>query len=175
MSPDDRALAMDLLLVRQERLIETISSLSAERWSFRAAEGTWTPAECVEHIVLVETSVVGKLKSDGGGAPSGAAAKALAEGKDSLVLRAVPDRRRRAIAPESFRPSGAWTLAEAAGRFSETRGRTVEFARSTTANLRGIVWPHPLLKELDGVQWLLFVAVHGERHRLQIEETLLYR
>lgn len=121
---------------------------------------------------MVETGVVRELESATGGPPADASVKALAEGKDHFVLRAVPDRRRRAIAPVGLRPTGAWTLDEAAGRFGETRGRTVEFTRSTTANLRDIVWPHPFLKELDGVQWLLFVAVHGERHRLQIEETL---
>ena len=172
MNPDDRALALELLLARQRSLAETIAGLSAGQWTFRAAEGKWTPAECVEHIVLVETSVFRKLESAAAGPPAEAPAKALAEGKDHLVLRAVPDRRRRVVTPEAMRPAGAWTIPEAAGRFGETRGRIVEFTRSTTANLRDIVWPHPFLKELDGVQWLLFVAAHGERHRLQIEETL---
>ncbi len=172
MNPDERAFALELLLARQRSLIATISSLSSEQWSYRAAEGRWTPAECVEHIVLVEASVFDKLEVAAGSPPAEAAAKALAEGKDSLILRAVPDRRRRAVAPESFRPREVRTLAGAIGRFGETRGRTVEFTRSTTANLRDVVWPHPFLKELDGVQWLLFTAAHGERHRLQIEETL---
>ncbi len=113
-----------------------------------------------------------QLETPAGGPPADAVAKALPEGKDTLVLRAVPDRRRRALAPESFRPRGAWTPESAIGRFGQTRGRTVAFTRSTTANLRDVVWPHPFFKELDGVQWLLFAAVHGERHRLQIEETL---
>ena len=139
MSPDDRASAIDLLLARQDRLIETISSFSTEQWSFRAVEGTSTSAECVEHIDLVEMSLVHKLKIDAGGAPPGETAKALAEGKDPRVLRAVPDRRRCASAPKSFRPSRNSTLAEATGRFSQTRGLPAEFARSTTANLCDIV------------------------------------
>ena len=172
MNPDDRALALDLLLARERSLIETLSSLSAGQWNFRLAEGAWTPAECVEHIVLVEASIVRQLETPAGGPPADAAAKALTEGKDTLVLRAVPDRRRRALAPGTFRPRGAWTPENAIGRFGQTRGRTVAFTRSTTANLRDVVWPHPFFKELDGVQWLLFAVVHGERHRLQIEETL---
>ena len=38
MNPDDRALAIGHLLARQRSLAETVAGLSAERWSFRAAE-----------------------------------------------------------------------------------------------------------------------------------------
>ena len=46
----------------------------------------------------------------------------------------------------------------------------LDFARATDADLRALVVPHPALGELDGVQWLLFVAYHTDRHAAQLGE-----
>ncbi len=54
--------------------------------------------------------------------------------------------------------------------FAEARERTLEFARTTRADLRAHFVRNPLFT-LDGVQWLLFVAAHNERHLLQIQEV----
>ncbi|CAA9346123.1 MAG: hypothetical protein AVDCRST_MAG11-3233, partial [uncultured Gemmatimonadaceae bacterium] len=74
-------------------------------------------------------------------------------------------------APEHTRPEGRYaSSAQAAADFGDARAGVLDFARTTAADLRALIVPHPALGELDGVQWLLFVAYHTDRHAAQLAE-----
>jgi hypothetical protein len=51
------------------------------------------------------------------------------------------------------------------------RAKTAAYVATTSDNLRGHIAPHPVLKELDGHQWILLLAAHSARHTAQIEEV----
>jgi len=92
--------------------------------------------------------------------------------KDVSILALAHDRTRKNKAPERSEPKGRCdSLFEALERFRSARDRTLQFAESISVEeLRAKVVPHPLAGTLDGYQLLTLMAVHPERHALQVEE-----
>jgi hypothetical protein len=91
--------------------------------------------------------------------------------RDAEIMASLRDRTRTIEAPETVRPSGGRyaSAEEAAADFAEARAAVLEFARTTAADLRAVFVPHPALRELDGYQWLLFIACHTDRHAAQLD------
>jgi hypothetical protein len=56
--------------------------------------------------------------------------------------------------------------------FEAARERTRDFAASTQADLRRHFFKHPIFGDLDLYQWLLMIAAHCDRHRVQSEEVM---
>lgn len=165
MNPQDRALALDQLRSGWRRLEESVAGLTEAQWNFRPSEGIWSVKDCVEHVAAVEDAVRKALL----GAKAGAAAH-TASNTDEVVMSASPNRAKKIKTGADFEPTDHWTFEETWKNCEASRNRTLAFADTTTRNLREIVLPHPFLNKLDGVQWLLALAGHGERHRQQIEE-----
>jgi len=89
-----------------------------------------------------------------------------------MVLARIPDRSRKAQAPEALQPTNRYGSPEAAVKhFVESRSRTLEFLQKTE-DLRGHAIDNPPLgAKLDAYQWVLFIAAHSERHTKQIDEV----
>lgn len=165
----ERACAVDLLRARQEFLLAAIAGFRPDQWSFRPDAETWSALDCVEHLAIIEAFIFRAVQRTVS-QPADPAKRKLAEGKDATILRAVPARERRVTAPEPVRPTGLLQPHEALEKLAQSRNATIAFAETTELELRDFVFPHPFLKEMDCYQWLLFLAVHQERHTHQIEE-----
>jgi hypothetical protein len=172
MEVHERQLVVDQLTASQARLLELVNGLTPEQWTFRPAEGRWSTAECLEHVMRVEKRILGIIeKKLGSQANDDAPAHDRVRVDDALVARAVPDRTNRREAPEPVRPTGQWPDPnELLAEFRQTRLRTTEFAAATQGDLRRYFLPHMALGELDCYQWLLVLSLHGSRHAQQIEE-----
>jgi DinB superfamily len=155
------------LSVTRGYLLESVSGLSASQWSFKPADGVWSIAENVEHIVLVESAINGIIEgmSDG---PEATAADKRNE-MDEFILNEIPKRSRKGKSPPTAIPTGRWSGPEALQRFVDCRGKSDRLL--VTRRLRGLVFPHPLFGPWDGYQWLLASASHGARHTAQIREV----
>ncbi len=172
MTPSERETVLQHLAAGRDRLHAAAAALDASAWLRRPSPGAWSPCLCVEHIVLVETAVLDTLnRALSAPEPAPASLRALTEGKDAIVLRAVPNRSRKVLAPEPMAPPGLLAPEHALAHFDTARARTIAFAASAPSPVRHAVWRHPYLKELDGYQWLLFIAAHGLRHTIQLEEA----
>jgi len=133
--------------------------------SWRRAPGTWSILECAEHVAVAEEQMLRaweKLAVAGSSDPA----------KDAIILALAHDRVRKAKAPQLSEPKGRCeSLFEALERFRTARDRTLQYAGSVSVEeLRAKVVPHPLAGTLDGYQLLTLIAVHPERHALQVEE-----
>jgi hypothetical protein len=74
-------------------------------------------------------------------------------------------------APDHLRPVARFdSLAAAVSAFLEARERSIEYARSTTDDLRSHFAPHSVLGQLDGYQWLCGNARHAENHAAHVVE-----
>ena len=98
--------------------------------------------------------------------------RAETQGKDEVIMTRIPDRSRKAQAPEILQPTGKYpTRDEVVKHFKEARAKEIAFLESTKEDLRNHMADHPFLKTMDAYQWLLFNGAHSKRHILQIEEV----
>ncbi len=168
MTADERRFAIDRLQQGRERMMRSAASAEGADWNRKPSPEGWSPAECLEHVVIVERLVLARLES---GKPEAVEDPRGSE-RDGRLVRAVADRGHKVTAPERARPSGGWALEQALQWFTEVRDRSIAFAESTNAPLRETRWRHPFFGPIDGYQTLLVLAGHGDRHAAQIEEIL---
>ena len=151
--------------------MQEIERLSESQWSCKCDETAWSAAQCVEHLTEVETGVNARIQallSEGFSDPQ---LCAEAQGKERLILKAIPNRTRRAQAPRQ--PAGSASFSaqvHAANSFKEVRAHTLQFAQTTPHELEKYVFPHFVFGQLNIFQWLLMLSLHCERHTAQIQE-----
>jgi hypothetical protein len=171
MTSDERQRVLDYLEQTKAEILTSTASFSEAQWRFKPSPEQWNAAECVEHIAVVEQSLLRTLQRLAAGPPGSEEALASTRGKDEIILRAVPRRGGKAQAPEPARPSNRWPdTAALLASFAEIRDQTILYVRSTDHSLRSVSHPHIVFGPLDGYQWLLFLAAHSERHLRQLLE-----
>jgi DinB superfamily len=166
LSADQIAKASRHLLVTRDVLVASVTGLSALQWSFRPNYDSWSIAEILEHLVLIEGrvhAIIGNMSS----APEAESGEKQIE-MDDLILNEVPKRSTKVKAPEPVCPEGRWIGEEALECFLTNRERTMQLLAAPL--LRGRVRPHPLFGPWDGYQWLLATGSHTARHTDQIRE-----
>ncbi|HTX14651.1 MAG TPA: DinB family protein [Candidatus Baltobacteraceae bacterium] len=168
MTPAERERAITSLRDSRDRLFATAEKLSPLQLAYKPAPDRWSVAECIEHIIVVENSVFGLIQKAIEQPPE--AAKSGSE--DDAIVATVVDRTQRAKGPEALMPASRWSQDGLLPEFRQVRGRSLDFAGSTSADLRALVVPHRRFGHLDCYQWLLLIAAHGERHRAQAEEVI---
>ena len=155
------------LAVARGYLFESVCGLSTAQWDFRPDDDTWSIADNLEHLVLIEGRVHAIIGSmiDCPQAEPGHKEKEI----DDFIISEVPKRSSKVKAPEPVRPANRWTGPEALESFMESREQTMKLLAAPL--LRGRVRPHPIFGPWDGYQWLLAVASHTMRHTSQILEV----
>jgi uncharacterized damage-inducible protein DinB len=171
MTPAERELALQNLAESRERLLRVASGLSRDQLHFRPAPGRWTVAECLEHIVTVETRLIDRIHTTLEKGPDSSRRSAL-EGQDAALVALTIGRVQRFAAPEILVPTGRLPDEQLLPEFEAARQRSRDFAASTQADLRSHFFKHPIFGDLDLYQWLLMVAAHCDRHRVQSEEVI---
>lgn len=144
--------------------------LSEAQWNFKPATNRWSVAEVTEHIAAAEDFLMVMIREKVMKAPARTNAVDVIA-IDELVLQRIPDRSVKAQAPEPLQPNNRFgSPKDSLKHFQESRAKTVEFVK-TTKDLRQHAADSPLGKQLDGYEWVLFIAAHSERHTKQIDEV----
>jgi uncharacterized damage-inducible protein DinB len=163
----DRAIA-ELTSSRQQ-FLDSVAGLSVAQWNFKPDANTWSVAECAEHIAVSEDVIFGSVTkiAQGPAAPDKKSAVT-----DDFILTAVVDRSHKFQAPEVLRPTHRFaTPQEIVDHFKQSREATIAYVRDTQDDLRGHFFDHPVLKTLDGYQWILLLSAHSRRHTAQLNEV----
>jgi DinB superfamily len=171
MTPAERDKLLKSLEESHERLLLMAKNLSREQLHYRPAPDRWTVAECLEHISMVEARVLGAIQKTLEAGPDPSKRSAL-EGMDDSIIPGAVARVTRFKAPEPLVPTGRCPDDQLLKEFEGTRQQTRAFAVSTTADLRHHFYKHPALGDLDLYQWMLLIAGHCDRHRVQSEEVM---
>jgi hypothetical protein len=172
LSQEERDRAIAYLKETEKDFLASIKDVSDAQWKFKAAPERWSIAETAEHIALAEDLIWQNVSENVMKSPPAPEKRAEVQGKDELILTKVPDRSRKAQAPEVLKPTGKWaTRAELARHFQEARAREIAYLSETKEDLRNHFGEHPAFKTLDGYQWLIFNGAHCKRHTAQIEEV----
>jgi hypothetical protein len=170
MTADDRDRVVSGLERSREALVTAVSGLTTAQWNFQPGEGVWSIRECADHILVIERLLFQTVLDLAAGPPD-AERSSRVRGKDGRMLAALADRAFKVRNPFPTRSSGeADSPSRYVHAFDAVRAEVLEYARTTEDGLRDRVARHPMLKDLDGVQWLLLIWAHTDRHLAQIRE-----
>lgn len=171
MTSAERERAVAYLAETRESLHRTTKNLSPTQLQFKPAPDRWSVAECLEHIVIVESFILNTINSTLQ-QPAGSFTSAMSDEVMDARLKKATERATRVKAPVHLEPTGRRPHDQLLPEFDAARKRTSDFVGGTNAQLRERGFPHPILGELDCYQWVLLIGGHGERHRAQAEEVI---
>ncbi|HYJ05372.1 MAG TPA: DinB family protein [Chthoniobacterales bacterium] len=172
LTKEERDRAVEYLKQTQKDFLAAIQGVSEAQWKFKAAPDKWSIAETAEHIALTEQTIWDLVSGKIMKSPAAPEKAAAAKGKDETILTVIPDRSRKAQAPERLQPTGKWaTQAALAKDFEALRGKEIAYMTETKEDLRNHFEEHPFLKTMDAYQWLIFNGAHCKRHTAQILEV----
>jgi hypothetical protein len=154
------------LSVTRACLLESISGLTTAQLDFKPDRDTWSIAEILEHLVIIETRIHAIIANIGNAPEAESSEKQM--DMDWIVLNEVPRRSIKVKAPTALCPANRWSCDEAVQGFNAGREKTMQLLAAPL--LRGRVLPHPVYGPWDGYQWLLAVGSHTARHTDQIRE-----
>jgi hypothetical protein len=173
---------------RHPRIAEVIDALERSRNALRVeldaltpeqrvapgADGRWSVAENVEHLAITEDGIgrlISKLIKE--------LRAADARETDSTPIGPTMDGMRldRNItprsAPELVRPQFGWSVSESWERLDTARTRVIAaYEAASGLALHTLTAPHPALGPLSVYQWGHMLALHLDRHRAQIRDTV---
>ena len=166
----DRASAY--LKETQKDFLASIEGVSEAQWKFKAAPDKWSIAETAEHIGLTEQLIWDLVSEKIMKSPATPEKAVEAKGKDETILTVIPDRSKKAQAPERLQPTGKWANRAALAKdFEALRGKEISYVTETKEDLRNHFGDHPFLKTMDAYQWIIFNGAHCKRHTAQILEV----
>lgn len=167
----DKELVITELTRTSKKLLKTIKGLSRAQLNFKASPESWSVAECVEHIAISENSIFGAVEK-ALKTPADTSKKSKSTMTDDEVVGAMLNRTNKIKTPTAFEPSGKFGgHKETVKAFITKRKENIKYAKKTKDNLRNH-YGKMSFGTLDGVQLMVFIAAHSERHTLQIEEII---
>ena len=172
LTKEERERAVNYLKETQKDFLAAIDGLSEAQWKFKASPEKWSIAETAEHIALTEGLIWDRVTGTIMKSAAAPERRGEVQGKEDMIMKVIPDRSRKANAPEQLHPTGKWpTRADMAKEFERLRGEEIAFVSKTAEDLRSHFGEHPFLKTMDAWQWLIFNGAHCKRHTAQIEEV----
>jgi hypothetical protein len=172
LTKEERDRAIDYLKQTEKDFLAATEGLSEAQWKFKAAPDRWSIAEVAEHIAVTEDTIWKLVSEKVMKSPAAPEKAAEAKGKDEIILTKIPDRSRKAQAPEQLKPTGRWaTRAALVKDFEGARSQEIAYLKDTKEDLRNHFEEHPVFKTMDGYQWMIFNGAHCKRHTAQILEV----
>lgn len=167
----DREYAINQLKASREKFINSVAGLSETQLKFKTAPDRWSVSEVAEHITLAEDFLFNYYSNQVLKSP--ATPEKERKVSDDQVQTLMSDRSQKAQAPEPVKPGkNAWpNITETMQEFEKRRARTIDFVKTTDIDLRSHFGGFGPGQEIDGLQWLLVISGHVERHVLQINEV----
>jgi hypothetical protein len=171
LTKEERASAISYLKETEKAFLAAVNAVSDAQWTFKAAPDHWSIAETAEHIATAEDFIWARV-NEMMKAPANPERRAETQGKDKIILDKIPDRSRKAQAPEPLKPTGKFaTREELVKHFKEVRAKEIAFLEQTKEDLRSHIADNPALDAMDAYQWVIFNGAHSKRHTAQIEEV----
>ncbi|MBC7910545.1 MAG: DinB family protein [Pyrinomonadaceae bacterium] len=157
------------------RFYERAGALSAEEASARPDAGAWSVTEVIEHVSIVESSIVKLvtrllMKAEAAGEKAREDGSIVPVSVEQIVERS---QREKYQAPETAHPSGDVPIADSIARMRATREALEELRpRLEKTDLSNVSYPHPAFGPMNVYEWLILLGIHKARHLKQIETML---
>jgi len=164
---------VDLLQTTAEEFDAAVRAIPDTKWNLSPGTGGWSPAEVIEHLVLVEVSTGKLITKKLFAEPAPEALLAETRGKDDVLRQRLEDRGRKVTAPDFVAPVRRWgAKEEMLEAFRTAREVTVMNLSDPSRDLQRFIAPHPVAGPLDARQWGLFLGLHLRRHLAQLDDIL---
>ena len=156
-------------------LFELARNMNPSLAQIRPKSGAWSASENLAHLVLVERVAIRVMTKSIDEARKAAIGP---DDSDESFIRSldkfrVPETLTKLTAPDRIIPDASTPVEDSIASLGASRAQLKQIITDNSdIALTRIVFPHPVLKDLDMYQWALFVAQHEERHRRQMERTL---
>jgi DinB superfamily len=162
-------------LERSFRALEPWLELSEPGWSTRPAPDSWSPAEIVEHLALMQHFVLllAEKIAARGLRRSAAGAALPTTPSDVSKLQQLAQHHFRWTHPEHMTPRGGRARDELRRELDEQRARCLDLLRRTPRGEGALhrVRMSVVGERLDLYQFLALVDLHLERHLAQLERA----
>jgi uncharacterized damage-inducible protein DinB len=168
--PPAIAALVENLAKAQTAFLRAADEVSAEQWKKRPAEGRWSAAELVAHLISVEKTVIGKADRVSQNAPK----HVPLYKRFHLPMKLVESRLIRRKSPIPVHEEDLGAKEHMLAELREARERSLAFLEETKhRELRAYVWRHPALGMLNTYGWIEFLAAHENRHTKQMREIAM--
>ncbi|SHG53399.1 DinB family protein [Flagellimonas flava] len=175
LSDEDRKMAVKHLNESKEQMAKVLKGLTAEQLNFQPGEDVWSIAQCVEHLAISENAFGGLIQKTVAAGPN-PALKDSVKLNDEQLLGIIKDRSQRVKTREPFEPSGKFGSHEATVEaFMNKRKEHISYLESTEDDLRNLYSSDLPFGTIDGVQLILFMSGHTDRHVSQMKEVMAHK
>jgi hypothetical protein len=162
-------IAAEQVRTATQRFVAVCAGIKQSQWTFRPADTPWSMGHVTEHVAVSNRNICQLLTKRLLDNPTGGAPTAVIDAEIPYLFY------RGEEPPNVATPSGGWTHAEAVEALDTSARSILEWAAAVDTDLRTVGIAHPVFGLFDGLQWLLFVAAHTERHRSQLIGLQLHR
>jgi DinB superfamily len=167
MNAADREQILKLIAESDRALFAAVAGVSEEQARLRPAPDRWSILECLEHVILVDDSIV--RRADTHSTPG---APPEDRSREELILRDTTDRTGKLSAPERLLPAGRHSsLPQAVEEYRKSRARTVAYIEQYQDDPHARTMMHPAFGPISCQEMFLVLALHPKRHALQIQEV----
>jgi hypothetical protein len=166
LTEQERKFALDELNRTKENLLNSIQGLSIEQLNFKSSPGTWSVAQCVEHIAISESKIWVALE-EAVKQPADPMKHSEVKFSDTDLIKMITDRTQKIKTLEPYEPKGR-KFDECVSEFTTNREKNLGYIKSTQDDLRNHYSKMPF-GTLDGFQIVIFMSGHTARHTAQIE------
>lgn len=143
LSKKDREVAINYLHDTKQTLVNTVTNLNKEQLKFKVNEGTWSIAECVEHLALSE-KLIFQWSQD---ALKHSAAKGEIAFQDDKLIEIFIDRSQKSKTLDVLEPKSTFnTVQDALDNFTKLRNKHINYVTNTSDPLRTCYFDFPFGK-----------------------------
>lgn len=155
-----------------ERALAGVPAATCER---RPSPESWSVAEVLQHLALVEGRITDLLASRIGAARAAGLGPERESGPvtPTFDLTRVLDRGRPVTAGDAVLPKEPLDIGAARAMLDECRARLRAVVTSADGlALEHVTAPNKVLGTLNAYQWVLFIGGHEARHTAQVREVV---
>jgi len=161
---------LDELRASTRDFLAALTGVSRSEWTWQPAPESWSLYQVAEHTCVVQRGIerlyATKLLEQPITAEGPTPRWTDADIRERLGRGGDPIR-----APGMVLPKGRWASQEGIAQvFTDSAESLIGWVQShPEVDLRAYGHIHPMMGQLDGVQWLIMVAAHNRRHAEQVK------
>lgn len=167
----ERKAAVKHLKQSRSGIEKTVKGLSEGQMNFKPSDGSWSIAECIEHIAVSEMGLFSAVEGTLQNVPD-PSLRSEVKMSDTDILSLIEDRSEKVKTRPEGEPTNRFESLEGSLKaFLSKRDENIKYVETTPDDLRNRYFDFPFGK-VDSYQVILFMSGHSVRHLNQIKEIM---